>query len=95
MSTFVSLPWIIWVILLPLIGALLCFLQPRRANLFGIASAVATTLATLALALQLLEQGVLRYALGGWGAPLGIDLYADGLSMLMLLTSATVGAGCS
>jgi formate hydrogenlyase subunit 3/multisubunit Na+/H+ antiporter MnhD subunit len=31
------------------------------------------------------------YRLGGWGAPLGIDLLADGLSALMLAMTAVVG----
>ena len=39
--------------------------------------------------------GVSRHALGGWGAPLGIDLYADGLSLVMLTATALVGLGVS
>jgi len=41
------------------------------------------------------EQGAQRYAVGGWGAPLGIDLYADGLSLLMLAITALVCLGIS
>ena len=44
---------------------------------------------------QVVEQGAQRYAVGGWGAPLGIDLYADGLSLLMLMVTAVVGLGIS
>ncbi len=33
-----------------------------------------------------------RHTIGGWGAPLGIDLTADGLTVLMLALTATVGA---
>jgi len=32
-----------------------------------------------------------RYSVGGWGAPLGIDLYVDGLSAMMLILTATTG----
>ncbi len=89
------LPWIVWVILLPLIGAMLCFLWPRQGKTLGLLTALATLLAVIALYFQLLDGGVIRYAVGGWGAPLGIALYADGLSMLMLLMSALVGVGVS
>jgi formate hydrogenlyase subunit 3/multisubunit Na+/H+ antiporter MnhD subunit len=41
---------------------------------------------------QVWEYGVQRYPLGGWGAPLGIDLYADGLCAVLLITSTVVGA---
>ena len=33
--------------------------------------------------------------MGGWGAPLGIDLHADGLSLSMLAVTALVGFGVS
>ncbi|MBL1261886.1 MAG: hypothetical protein COB33_015330 [Thiotrichaceae bacterium] len=87
--------WIAWVVLIPLMGSMLCFLWPRRAKLLGMITAFTTAGAVLALYRQLLEQGAIRYAVGGWGAPLGIDLYADGLSVLMLLMSALVGLGVS
>lgn len=60
---------------------------------------MSTTVATLAvvaaLLTQVIEQGVQRYAIGGWGAPLGIDLYADGLSAALLAVTAVVAAGVS
>jgi multicomponent Na+:H+ antiporter subunit D len=43
------------------------------------------------LALQVSRSGPQRHALGGWAAPLGIELYADGLSALLILMSAGVG----
>ncbi len=43
--------------------------------------------------LQILDDGVYHHAVGGWDAPLGIDLYADGLSLLMLAATALVGSG--
>ena len=87
--------WIAWVVLTPLIGAMLSFLWPRRASLVGMSTAFVTVGVVVALYRQVLEQGVIRYAVGGWGAPLGIDLYADGLSLLMLLMSALVGVSVS
>ena len=94
-DALIAVPWIAWVILTPLVGALVCFIWPRHRALLGIASALTTAGAATALYLQLLDQGVIRYAVGGWGAPLGIDLYADGLSVLMVLMSALVGLGVS
>ncbi len=88
-------PWEVIVILLPLGGALACFLWPRRAVMLGLASALGVVVCVAALGWQLLEQGAQRYTLGGWGAPLGIDLYADGLSLLMLAVAAVVGLGIS
>lgn len=52
---------------------------------FGIIISVAV------LSWQAITHGAQRYAIGGWEAPLGIDLYADGLSLLMLTVTAVVG----
>ena len=90
-----STHWIVWVIMLPLISAMLCFLWPRRAAALGMATVIGNLFTVWALCLQVLEQGVLRYTLGGWDAPLGIGLYADGLSILMLLMTAVVSIGVS
>ncbi|TDY02606.1 complex I subunit 5 family protein [Thiohalophilus thiocyanatoxydans] len=80
-------------IFLPLIGALLSFVFRRRAAGLGIATAVAVFVIAIALAFSLTRPQ--RYPVGGWGAPLGIDLVVDGLSLIMLLMSATVGLGVS
>ena len=54
--------------------------------------ALGTVGSVACLVWQVAELGVQRHALGGWAAPLGISLYADGLSAMMLLTTALVGA---
>jgi multicomponent Na+:H+ antiporter subunit D len=41
--------------------------------------------------MRVMGEGELLYAMGGWGAPLGIDLHADGLAVFMLLMSTGVG----
>ena len=61
----------------------------------GLVTALAITTSVLALSYQVVNQGALRYAVGGWGAPLGIDLYVDGLSLLMLLLTTLVGLAIS
>ena len=90
-----DIPWAVILILLPLVGGMLCFLWPRMAKMFGLITASAVALSVAGLAWQLLKNGVYRHSVGGWGAPLGIDLYADGLSLLMLTATALVGLGVS
>ena len=90
-----DIPWAVLVILLPVVGTLVCFLCPRRSVPLGLAAALAVVVCVAGLGWQVVEQGAQRYAIGGWGAPLGIDLYADGLSLLMLMVTAVVGLGIS
>ncbi|MFQ5488823.1 MAG: proton-conducting transporter membrane subunit, partial [Gammaproteobacteria bacterium] len=61
----------------------------------GLFVALAVVTCVAGLARLVAEQGAQRYAVGGWGAPLGIDLYADGLSLLMLMVTAALGLGIS
>ncbi len=91
----IDIPWVIIVILLPLIGAMSCFVWPQKSILLGMVTAVSIVLGTAGLLWQLITLGVQRYTLGGWAAPLGIDLYVDGLSLLMLIITALVGLGIS
>lgn len=80
------------VILLPLLGGSLALLGGKRfASLAGVVTALLTFAAVVGLALDVWELGVQRYAVGGWIVPLGINLYADGLSVLMLLMTGVVG----
>jgi len=90
-----DIPWGVLVILLPVIGTLACFLCPWRSVPLGLTTALAVVVCVAGLGWQVVEQGAQRYAIGGWGAPLGIDLYADGLSLLMLMVTAVVGLGIS
>ena len=95
MSLLLNIPWLVLVIVLPLVATMLCFLLPQRVKLLGLMAAVFISASVMALAYQVVDQGALRYAVGGWGAPLGINLYADGLSLLMLLLTAFVGLAIS
>lgn len=82
----------IWPIVLPLVGATVALLLGRRAApLVTMCTTVGLVLAVSGLTWQVWRYGVQRYPLGGWGAPLGIDLYADGLSVVLLITSTVVG----
>jgi len=81
---------LIWLVALPLAGALAALLLPRRATATAIATGVATTLAAAALLHGVATQGVMHYAIGGWTGGLGIALRADGLSALLVLMNALV-----
>jgi len=86
----------VWPILLPLIGTILTFLFKRGgATTISLVMVSAITLAVAGLTRQVLQQGEQYYAVGGWEAPLGITLHADGLSVLMLIMTTLVGASTS
>lgn len=83
-------------ILTPLAAAVACLVAgPRGARTFGLAGALATLASAVAVVHGVIAEGTIRHAVGGWGAPLGIDLEADGLSALMLAMTAVVGAAIS
>ena len=83
---------LIWLILLPLAWASLAFLLgQRRGAWLAIAGLGIQLWLAVDLVLKLLATGhVLLHAVGGWGAPLGIDLFVDGLSAAMLLLTQSV-----
>ena len=90
-----DIPWIVLLIVFPLLAGMACFVLPRISKSLGLISALAILAAVGGLGGQLVELGAQRYSIGGWGASLGIDLYADGLSLLMLVMAALVGLGVS
>jgi formate hydrogenlyase subunit 3/multisubunit Na+/H+ antiporter MnhD subunit len=80
-----------WLIALPLAVGVVSFLFGPRASRMLAPPAFALVLAAASLlGWQILAGGVQRHALGGWAAPLGIELYADGLAALMLFMTAAV-----
>jgi len=80
-----------WLIAMPLALAAVSFLLgPRAARAIAPAGLVLGVLAAALLARQVAVDGAKRLALGGWAAPLGIELHADGLAALMLLMTAVV-----
>jgi formate hydrogenlyase subunit 3/multisubunit Na+/H+ antiporter MnhD subunit len=82
-------------ILGPLVAAALAFALPRWGRWLGLSMAALAGAAALQLARHLAAGGALTHRVGGWGPPLGIDLRADGLSVLMLLVTALVGLAVS
>jgi multicomponent Na+:H+ antiporter subunit D len=77
---------------LPMTGALLTFLVPPRGRAaVGLMVSVLVALIAVFLGLGVVTTGVQIHRLGGWAAPLGIELHVDGLAALFLLMTAAVG----
>ncbi len=82
---------LVWLLLLPLAWATLAFvLGPGRGAWLAIAGLAAQFALAVDLARIVAAGGVASHVVGGWGAPLGIDLAADGLSAAMLLLTQGV-----
>jgi multicomponent Na+:H+ antiporter subunit D len=89
MSLLVALP-----ILIPLTTAAASFAAWRRVRVqawLSAAGAVALLASTIALVVAVRARGVVALQAGGWPAPYGITLVADGLGALMALLAAIVG----
>ncbi|MCC6924018.1 MAG: hypothetical protein IT525_13325 [Nitrosomonas sp.] len=95
MSSLLAIDWGVIAILLPLAGGTACVLWPALSKPAGLISVTGVVLAIAGLGWRIMENGIYRHAVGGWGAPLGIDLFADGLSLIMLIMTALVGLGIS
>lgn len=81
---------LIWLVAMPLAGALATLLLPRPATIVVMITGLMTTLAGGILLYGVATQGALSYEIGGWTAGLGIALRADALSALLLMMSALV-----
>jgi len=84
--------FLILIPLVPLLAALAAFAVPRAARGIGLSASLIMVSLSLWLGLQISAHGPLVHTVGGWPAPLGIVLRADGLSALLLLTVSIVGA---
>ncbi len=82
---------LVGVFTVPLLWAALAFLLgPGRGAWLAISGSIVQLFLALILARNVLADGPASHATGGWGAPLGIDLYADGLTAAMLLLTQVV-----
>ncbi len=77
-------------IAIPLAGGCVALLAGRRAAPVALVTAAATVGATIAVALSIWRTGPLTHEMGGWAAPLGIQLTADGLSVALVLVTAAI-----
>ncbi len=74
-------------IVIPMLAAPLCVLVKRSNACWAIAlvANVLVVINAFALLHQVRTDGVIRYALGGWAAPTGIEYYVDTMNAIMLL----------
>ncbi|MEN8196990.1 MAG: proton-conducting transporter membrane subunit, partial [Pseudomonadota bacterium] len=81
-------------VILPLLGAPLCLLVRRPGAAWTLATLL--TFASLAISISLLVQvlgsGTIRYALGNWLAPWGIEYVVDTLNAFILVIVTAIGA---
>lgn len=96
MNTLPVVDLLPWLISLPLIAALGSFILQGRKCCHWFCTLAAVTQALLAITLLLLIQSSsdvveYRHAIGGWGAPLGIDLRASGLTALLVALTSCIG----
>lgn len=83
-------------VMLPLCAALASMLLPLRwRGPLGVALALGMAVAALWLLREVVGAGPQTHALGGWAAPLGIALMADGLAAGMVVLSAAVALPCA
>jgi formate hydrogenlyase subunit 3/multisubunit Na+/H+ antiporter MnhD subunit len=91
-----SAAWLAAPVMAPLLTAIGVALAGARLRAALCAlGALGTACVSIIVLARVVAEGPLRHRLGGWGAPLGIDLFADGLSALMLTMTAVVGGAIS
>ena len=81
--------WIVLLITVPLTAAIVGLLARRLAALVAISGTAVTTAAALAL-LNATAEGPLTLTIGGWGAPLGIDLSAGPFASVLIVTTSII-----
>lgn len=74
-------------IVIPMFAAPLCVLVRRSRAVWAVAfvANVLTVIVSWLLFNQVRDEGVIRYAIGGWAAPTGIEYYVDMMNASMLL----------
>lgn len=80
-----------WFIVIPLLALIAVLVLPKRGPLIAIAALLGCIFTVSTLTSHLWQFGAQVHAAGGWTAPLGIVLYADGLTLCMLGVTAIVG----
>lgn len=81
-------------VLIPLMAASICLLLWSRPHLqkgLSFAATLATFVSICLLFWQVLYFGPMSISIGGWAAPIGINLVADALTVIMLLVCSLVG----
>lgn len=90
-----ALPWLLLIILTPLVGVIGALIFSRSAPVVGVTVLTMTFLLLISLALSMSASGVQHYTLSGLVNKLNLALYADGLSLLMLSATCLVSLAIS
>jgi formate hydrogenlyase subunit 3/multisubunit Na+/H+ antiporter MnhD subunit len=86
-----DVPWVVMAVALPFAGMLLALPLGRQAHRLAWAVLPSGLAVSVLLVAQVWQGGeTVAYAIGGFAPPLGIALRADGLSALLVLTTALV-----
>jgi len=82
---------VVWLIIIPLVWAAAAFAAGERIGAWlGVLGTTVQTLIVVWLAATWEVAVPVIHRVGGWGAPLGIDLLVDGLALAMLLLTQVV-----
>lgn len=81
-------------VIIPLLAAPLAFLlrKPRLVWPFALLTTILTLLVSVGLLQQVLDQGVISYAMGGWSPPWGIEYRVDAANAFVALIVSVMGA---
>ena len=87
-------PWLILLVVVPLMAAPVCVLVHNATAAWAVALSVSWAILAVALKLlfQVLEQGEVVYRIGGWDAPWGIEYKLDTLGASVVVIIAIIGA---
>ncbi len=84
--------WMVVPIVAPLVAGLIAFVWNQRLGAWLCLLAASISLvASICLTARVASFGTCFYVMGGWEAPIGIVLRADGLSCMMLLLCSMIG----
>ena len=86
---------IVALILAPLLAAAAAFALPRHGRQAALLANLVAAAALALLARQIVTGGLQTHDIGGWAAPLGIGLRADGFALLMLVVTMIIAAAVS
>ncbi|MGY6708731.1 MAG: monovalent cation/H+ antiporter subunit D family protein [Rhizobiaceae bacterium] len=81
-------------IVLPLIGATLCAVidRPRVAYVIALVTSALMPLIAVSLLIQVLSDGTISYAMGGWEPPIGIEYRIDVANAFVLVLLSVIAA---
>jgi len=68
-----NIPWLVLLVVLPLLGSMLCFLLPQRVKWLGLMTALAITASVLALSYQVVGRTIRYKSLCRWPEPVDAD----------------------